>query len=124
MKMLKMITIVGLTLALAACGTGAADESSNGNVGAEQAVNGSEGNSSNDNTSENAKAKVIKEEAAYAGQVDSNSIEVITETETFTLQIGDVKDLDWSSLEQNALVIIEYFENEKGQHVLTSIEVK
>jgi hypothetical protein len=124
MKMLKVITVLGLTLALAACDTAVADESSSGNGAAKQAVNESEGNSSNDKTSENAKAKVIKEEAAYVGQIDVNSIEVNTEFETFALQIGEVKNVDWSSIEQNALVIIEYYENEKGQHVLTSIEIK
>ncbi|WP_246946172.1 hypothetical protein [Bacillus pinisoli] len=73
---------------------------------------------------ESSQPTMIREEAAYVGKVDSNSIEVNTEFKTLTLQIGKVKNVDWSSIEKNAHVIIEYYQNEKGQYVLTAIEVK
>ncbi|MBM7661371.1 sporulation protein YlmC with PRC-barrel domain [Bacillus mesophilus] len=118
MKILKFIPIVGLTLALTACGTTTAEESTETGVVTE-GVSGSGENSSK----EESKSIVIKEEASFVGQVDSNSIEVHTETETLTLQVGEVVNVDWSSLEKNALVTIEYFMNEEGQYELASIVV-
>jgi hypothetical protein len=49
---------------------------------------------------------------------------VNTEFKTLSLQIGEVKGVKWSEIEKNAHVIIEYYKNAQGQHVLTKIEIK
>ncbi|MBM6618743.1 hypothetical protein [Bacillus suaedaesalsae] len=71
-----------------------------------------------------AKNNTIREEAAYVGQLDSNSIEVNTEMKKMTLRTEQVKDVNWSKIDKNAHVIVEYYKNDKGQYVLTKIEVK
>lgn len=118
MKLIKIIPIVGLTLLLTACGSTMLGDSVE--QGSESQVVSGSGESSKN---EQSKSIVIKEEAAFVGQVDSNSIEVNTETETLTLRIGEGINVDWSSLDQNTHVTIEYIINEMGQHELTGIEV-
>ncbi|WP_246946169.1 hypothetical protein [Bacillus pinisoli] len=118
MKIIKFIPVVGLTLALAACGTTTSDKQVE-QATESQVVNGSSGTSNNNES----KSVLLKEEAAYVGQADPHSIEVHTETETLTLQIGKGIDMNWSSLEKNTPVTIEYFKNELGQYELVSIDV-
>ncbi|MFZ3590596.1 hypothetical protein ACOI1C_15430 [Bacillus sp. DJP31] len=119
MKWFKYIPVLLLVMALAACGTNANEDSTIENS---TAVNGVEDSSSNAET-DTSQEEVITEEAAYAGQIDSNSIEVNTESQTLALQIGEVKDVDWNSIEKDAPVVIEYYKNENGQHILTNIDV-
>lgn len=64
---------------------------------------------------------VLREEAAFVGLVDSNSIEVNTESRTMVLQISEVTDVDFESIETNAAVIIEYVEEANGQFTLKSL---
>ncbi|WP_456277182.1 hypothetical protein [Bacillus sp. AK128] len=115
MKNIKLISFLLIALSLTACGT-ATD--SVGQVEDIEVVSGSEGSTSPEVTTE-----VITEEAAYVGQVDTNSIEVNTESETITLQTGEVTSVDWNSIEKNAHVVVEYYQNENDQYVLTDITV-
>ncbi|KAA0545409.1 hypothetical protein FZW96_18770 [Bacillus sp. BGMRC 2118] len=120
MNTFKMLAVLVLAGSLAACGTAAADDTNNEDK--VDVVNGSEGESAS--TEVDGKAVVVKEEAAYVGRVDSNSIEVNTETETLVLQVGKVTDIDWNSIEKNAPVTIEYYKNRENQAILQSIDVK
>ncbi|WML48737.1 hypothetical protein RCG23_00900 [Neobacillus sp. PS3-34] len=70
------------------------------------------------------KAKVIKEDAEYVGQLDPNSIEVNTKTDKLILQVDKVQNVDWNSIEPNAAIEIEYYQNKDGQYILQSIEKK
>ncbi|MBM7663517.1 sporulation protein YlmC with PRC-barrel domain [Bacillus mesophilus] len=115
MKKLKVISYLLITLSLAACGT-ATD--SVGQVEDVETVNGSEGSTAPEVTKE-----FITEEAAYVGQVDSNSIEVNTESQTITLLTGEVNGIEWNSIDKNAHVVIEYYKNENDQYVLNDITI-
>jgi sporulation protein YlmC with PRC-barrel domain len=120
MKTIKIISILFLVGSLTACGTAVAENTANETGKVEKSVNGSEGSSTNTSHV----TEVIKEEAAYVGQIDSNSIEINTETETLALQTGEIKNVDWASITKNSSVVIEYYKNENGQHILKSISVK
>ncbi|QOR64672.1 hypothetical protein IM538_12415 [Cytobacillus suaedae] len=121
MKWLKMLPLLMiLVMTLAACGMG--NEDSAGDAGKQVTpVNGA--GEETENKQEETEKEIVREEAAYVGQVDVNSIEVNTESKTLTLQISEVSDVDWSNIPKNAHVIIEYYHNEKDQYMLTSIEV-
>ncbi len=118
LKMLPMLMILIMTLA--ACGMG--NEDSSGDAG-EQATPVNGAGEETENKQEETEKEIVREEAAYVGQVDVNSIEVNTESKTLTLQIAEVSDVDWSNIPKNANVIIEYYHNEKDQYMLTSIKV-
>lgn len=118
MNTLKMLSVLLLAGSLAACGTAVADDSNK--AGSNDVVNGSGDSSSAEAAG---KAVVVKEEGAFVGQIDSNSIEVNTESETLALQVGNVTDVDWDSIDKNAHVRIEYYKNREGQAILQAIQV-
>ncbi len=122
MKWLKSILLLCFLMAITACGTAGVVETPTEN---NSEVNGSTGSSSNTETDENEeeRSRGIKEDASFAGKIDGNSIEVNTESGTLALQVGGVNDVDWSSIEKDSPISIEYYKNENGQHVLTNIEV-
>lgn len=118
MNTLKMLSVLLLAGSLAACGTAVADDPNKADTN--DVVNGSGDSSSAEAAG---KAVVVKEEGAFVGQIDSNSIEVNTESESLALQVGNVTDVDWSSIDKNAHVTIEYYKNREGQAILQSIQV-
>ncbi|MHC0035283.1 hypothetical protein [Pseudoneobacillus sp. C159] len=69
-------------------------------------------------------AALVVEDAIFLGQVDANSIEVKTSNGVRTLQIGSVGKVNWSSIEVDTPIKIEYYENEFGQFELTNYLVK
>ncbi|PLS18530.1 hypothetical protein CVD28_05160 [Bacillus sp. M6-12] len=116
MKKLSLVFIICLSLALAACGNTAKQE-------VKQKETHTEVKENKESSSDTEKKEIIKEEAAYSGQIDGNSIEVITDSETMALQLGEVEGIDWSSIEEKAPVIISYYKNNKGQNILTKFEI-
>lgn len=121
MKWLKMLPVLMiLVMTLAACGMGSDDSSGDAE---EQATPVNGASEETENKQEETEKKIVREEAAYVGQVDVNSVEVNTESKTLTLQISEVSDVDWNNIPKNAHVIIEYYHNESDQYMLTSIEV-
>ncbi|MBE4908426.1 hypothetical protein IMZ08_10195 [Bacillus luteolus] len=117
-KMLPMLMIIVMTLA--ACGMGN-DDSSGDAVEQATPVNGA--GEETENKQEETEKEMVREEGAYVGQVDANSIQVNTESQSLTLQTTEVTGVDWSSIVKNAHVIIEYYQNENDQYMLTSINV-
>ncbi|RFU70480.1 hypothetical protein D0469_05980 [Peribacillus saganii] len=116
MKNIKFCLILCLSLALSACGNTTNQEGKETQTEEvkEKADSGSKKEEMRD---------IIKEEAAYSGQIDGKSIEVNTESKTMALQIGNVTDVDWNSIEKNVPVLISYYKNENGQFVLTKFEI-
>lgn len=72
---------------------------------------------------EQANEDVITETATYQGQADPHSIEVKTENGVMVLQVLEVEDINWDSIELGADLEIEYYENEHGQNILTNCTV-
>lgn len=131
MKRLILMSLTALALlVMTACGTADTDDSANG---ADEGNGSSEVVEENDEVTEGTDGEeateeddqeIIQDTGAYVGMADPHTIEVNTESNgTLSLQTGEV-DYDFESIEENAHVAIKYFENEHGQNVLTSIEVK
>jgi sporulation protein YlmC with PRC-barrel domain len=120
LKMIPMLMIVVLTLA--ACGLGN-DGSSKDTQDQAEPVNGAGENTETNQEDKETEKEVVKEEAAYVGLVDANSIQVNTESRELTLEIAEVAGVEWSSIAKNSQVIIEYYQNENDQYMLTSIKV-
>lgn len=123
MRRLILIPMLIIVVLMAGCG---ADGTKDVSIGANSDKNATVGNSSTiekETKNEEGQQEVMKEDASFEGQIDSNSIEVSTESQTFALQIGNVKDVEWKSIEKNNPISIEYYKNESGQYVLTSINI-
>lgn len=138
--MLMLVTAIAL-LVMTACGTADTEDNANGDSQGngtsevveenETAVEETETDTEEQVTEEEegdqaaeTEADVIREEAAYVGMADPHTIEVNTETDTIALQILEVEDVNFEEIEENAHVIIEYYENDEGQNILTDIEVQ
>lgn len=138
-QLLMLLTAIAL-LMMTACGTADTDKKVNGSDegnGSSEAVKDNEDEGVEDTDTDADKeeevekeqatetdVEKIREEAAFVGMIDNNSIEVNTEFETIVLRTSEVKNVDFGAIEENAHVIIEYYKNKEGQNILTDIEVK
>lgn len=135
MKRLILMSLTALALlVMTACGAADTEDNANGadegNGSSEvveendEATEGTDGEEATEEEDAETDAEIIQDTGAYVGMADPHTIEVNSESNgTLSLQTGEV-DYDFESIEENAHVAIKYFENEHGQNVLTSIEVK
>lgn len=132
-----MLLTVFALLVMTACGTADTDDSANGTDegnGSSEVVEENdgeevEGSDEHEATEEvdpttETEANIIQDTGAFGGMADPHTIEVATESNgVIALQTLEV-EYDFESVEQDAPVAIKYYENEHGQNILTSFEVK
>lgn len=108
-KWLKMMFVSLLSLSIVACSAEKTENSQNEDIEAGQ--------------ENEVKEDVMTAEGIYVGQVDPHTIEVKIEGEAISLQTTEV-DVSFDDIEDGSNVTVEYIENEHGQYVLKSIQVK